>query len=121
MRPDDVSRRLTADEDFRFYVGPHRPRMGWPPTLRGFRVCVSANLLRGCRRDIPFFSCGEPWLLDSGSFSNVAYARYDPWGSLCSSSWRHALNDHIAADWDPSDIPVVLGHTGSTPDTDRSR
>ena len=72
MRPDDPSRPLTADVDFRFYVGVHHPRMAWPLTLRGFRVCVSANVLRGRSSDTPFLGCDDPWLLDSGAFTQVA-------------------------------------------------
>ena len=33
------------DADFRFYVGVHHPSLAWPLTLRGFRVCLSANVL----------------------------------------------------------------------------
>ncbi|MBY0395972.1 MAG: hypothetical protein K2X91_05795 [Thermoleophilia bacterium] len=58
--------------DFRFYVGVHHPRLVWPLTLRGFRVCLSANVLRGRTCDIPFLGCDEPWLLDSGAFTQVA-------------------------------------------------
>lgn len=58
--------------DFRFYVGVHHPALGWPLTLRGFRVCLSANTLRGRAGDIPFLGCSEPWLLDSGAFTQVA-------------------------------------------------
>lgn len=72
MRPDDPSWPLTRDVDFRFYVGVHHPRLAWPLTLRGFRVCLSANVLRGCASDTPFLGCGEPWLLDSGAFTQVA-------------------------------------------------
>ena len=72
MRPDDASRRLTADADFRFYVGVHHPRLAWPLTLRGFRVCVSANVLRDRLGDAPFLGCDAPWFLDSGAFTQVA-------------------------------------------------
>jgi hypothetical protein len=65
-------RDLAADVDFRFYVGVHHPRLAWPLTLRGFRVCVSANVLKGRLGDVPFLGCGEPWLLDSGAFTQVA-------------------------------------------------
>jgi hypothetical protein len=58
--------------DFRFYVGVHHPRMAWPLTLRGFRVCLSANVLRGPGGEVPFVGCDEPWLLDSGAFTQVA-------------------------------------------------
>ncbi len=68
MRPDDASRPLTNDVDFRFYVGIHHPRMAWPLTLHGFRLCLSANVLRD-RGDTPFLGCDEPWLLDSGAFT----------------------------------------------------
>lgn len=72
MQPDDPSWALTRDVDFRFYVGVHHPRLAWPLILRGFRVCVSANVLRGRTGDIPFLGCDEPWLLDSGAFTQVA-------------------------------------------------
>jgi hypothetical protein len=72
MRGADPSRPLTADADFRFYVGIHHPRLAWPLTLRGFRVCVSANVLRGRDASVPFLGCQEPWLLDSGAFTQVA-------------------------------------------------
>ncbi len=76
MLPDrralDPSWRITADADFRFYVGVHHPRLAWPLVLRGFRVCVSANVLRGRAGDVPFLGCSEPWFLDSGAFSQVA-------------------------------------------------
>ena len=72
MRPDDKSRGLTADVDFRFYVGVHHPRLAWPLTLRGFRVCVSANVLRDRLGDVPFLGCDAPWFLDSGAFTQVA-------------------------------------------------
>jgi len=72
MRPDDPSWPLTRDVDFRFYVGVHHPRLAWPLTLRGFRVCVSANVLRNRVCDVPFLGCDEPWLLDSGAFTQVA-------------------------------------------------
>lgn len=68
---DDGSRPLTVDADFRFYVGAHHPRLAWPLTLRGFRVCLSANVLRG-RAEVPFLGCDVPWLLDSGAFTQVA-------------------------------------------------
>lgn len=71
MRPLDPSWALTADADFRFYVGVHHPRLAWPLTLRGFRVCVSANVLRGRAGDVPFLGCGVPWFLDSGAFTQV--------------------------------------------------
>lgn len=70
MRPDDRSRGLTADVDFRFYVGVHHPRLAWPLTLRGFRVCVSANVLRDRPGDVPFLGSDAPWFLDSGACSN---------------------------------------------------
>jgi hypothetical protein len=66
------SARLTADVDFRFYVGIHHPRLAWPLTLRGFRVCVSANVLRDRLGDVPFLGCDAPWFLDSGAFTQVA-------------------------------------------------
>jgi hypothetical protein len=72
MRRDDPSRPLTADADFRFYVGIHHPALAWPLIHRGFRVCVSANVLRGRAGDIPFLGCGDPWFLDSGAFTQVA-------------------------------------------------
>jgi hypothetical protein len=72
MRPDDPSWALTRDVDFRFYVGVHHPRLAWPLTLRGFRVCLSANVLRDRQGDLPFLGCDEPWLLDSGAFTQVA-------------------------------------------------
>ena len=72
MRPVDPTFPLTRDVDFRFYVGVHHPRLAWPLTLRGFRVCVSANVLRERASDIPFLGCEEPWLLDSGAFTQVA-------------------------------------------------
>ena len=50
----------------------HHPRLAWPLTLRGFRVCVSANVLRDRVCDVPFLSCDEPWLLESGAFTQVA-------------------------------------------------
>ena len=60
-----------ADPFMRFYVGVHHPYMGWPLTLRRFRVCLSANTLKDRAGDIPFVGCGEPWLLDSGAFTQV--------------------------------------------------
>lgn len=72
MRPLDPSWALTADAAFRFYVGVHQPRLAWPLILRGFRVCVSANVLRGRAGDVPFLGSSEPWILDSGAFSQVA-------------------------------------------------
>lgn len=72
MRPLDPSWALTADADFRFYVGVHHPRLAWPLILRGFRVCVSANVLRGRVGDVPFLGCSTPWFLDSGAFTQVA-------------------------------------------------
>jgi hypothetical protein len=72
MRPDDPSWPLARDVRFRFYVGVHHPRLAWPLTLRGFRVCVSANVLRGRGGDVPFLGCDAPWLLDSGAFTQVA-------------------------------------------------
>jgi hypothetical protein len=72
MRPADRSFLLTRDVDFRFYVGVHHPRLAWPLTLRGFRVCVSANVLRGRAYGVPFLGSDEPWLLDSGAFTQVA-------------------------------------------------
>ena len=72
-RPREAPHRnLAADVDFRFYVGVHHPRLAWPLTLRGFRVCVSANVLKGRAGDVPFVGCDEPWLLDSGAFTQVA-------------------------------------------------
>lgn len=72
MRRLDPSFALTGDVDFRFYVGVHHPRLAWPLTLRGFRVCISANVLRDRACEIPFLGCDEPWLLDSGAFTQVA-------------------------------------------------
>jgi hypothetical protein len=71
MRPD-ASSALAADVDFRFYVGVHHPRLAWPLTLRGFRMRVSANVLRGRAGDVPFLGCDAPRLLDSGAFTQVA-------------------------------------------------
>lgn len=72
MQPHDQSLSLTADVDFRFYVGIHHPHRAWPLTLRGFRVCISANVLRDRVCEVPFLGCDEPWLLDSGAFTQVA-------------------------------------------------
>ena len=72
MRPVDRSWPLARDVDFRFYVGVHHPRLAWPLALRGFRVCISANVLRGRVCEVPFLGCDEPWLLDSGAFTQVA-------------------------------------------------
>lgn len=72
MRSPDGSFALTRDVDFRFYVGVHHPRLAWPLTLRGFRVCISANILRNRACEVPFLGCEEPWLLDSGAFTQVA-------------------------------------------------
>ena len=72
MRPLDPSYPLTRDVDFRFYVGVHHPRLVWPLTLRVVRVCVSADVLRDRVCDVPFLGCDEPWLLDSGAFTQVA-------------------------------------------------
>jgi hypothetical protein len=77
LAPDPPSaarggREPGADVDFRFYVGVHQPRLAWPLTLRGFRVCLSANILRDRAADIPFIGGSEPWLLDSGAFTQVA-------------------------------------------------
>ena len=69
--PADLSADLTADIDFRFYLGVHHPRLAWPLTLRGFRVCLSANVLRDRVCDVPFLGCDEPWLLDSGAYTQV--------------------------------------------------
>ena len=60
------------DVDFRFYVGIHHPNLGWPLSPRGFRVCLSANVLRGRSGDLPFVGCDDPWLMDSGAFTQVA-------------------------------------------------
>ena len=38
----------------RFFVGVHRPRMGWPLSLRGHPVCISANVLAGRTGNIAF-------------------------------------------------------------------
>jgi hypothetical protein len=59
------------DADFRFYVGVHHPRLAWPLSLRGFRVCISADVFRR-RGAAPFLGCQDPWLLDSGAFTQVA-------------------------------------------------
>lgn len=48
------------------------PRLAWPLSIRGFRVCISANVLRNRRHHVPFFGCDAPWLLDSGAFTQVA-------------------------------------------------
>lgn len=72
MRPPDRSFALTRDVDFRFYLGVHQPRLAWPLTLRGFRVCISANVLRDRVCEVPFLGCDEPWLMDSGAFTQVA-------------------------------------------------
>ena len=58
--------------DFRFYVGVHQPRLAGPLTRRGFRVCLSANVLRDRAGGVPFLGCSDPWLLDSGAFTQVA-------------------------------------------------
>ena len=70
--PARPPRAPARDVDFRFYVGAHHPAMAWPLTLRGFRVCLSANVLVGRAGDIPFVGCDAPWLLDSGAFTQVA-------------------------------------------------
>ncbi len=36
------------------------------------RVCLSANVLRRRCCDVPFLGCDQPWLLDSGAFTQVA-------------------------------------------------
>lgn len=72
MRPPDPSFALARDVDFRFYLGVHHPRLAWPLTLRGFRVCLSANVLRDRVCEVPFLGCDAPWLLDSGAFTQVA-------------------------------------------------
>jgi len=73
-----MHRQHAGDVDFRFYVGVHHPSLAWPLTLRGFRVCVSANVLKGRLAEVPFLGCNEPWLLDSGAFTQVALrGRFD--------------------------------------------
>jgi hypothetical protein len=84
LQRDDASRPLTMDAEFRFYVGAHHPRLVWPLTLRGFRVCVSANVLRD-RAAVPFLGCDAPWLLDSGAFTQVALR-----GGFEQSTWDYA-------------------------------
>ncbi|MFC5342908.1 hypothetical protein ACETK8_20080 (plasmid) [Brevundimonas staleyi] len=59
------------EADFRFFVGVHYPALAWPLTLRGFRVCLSAKTLVGRAGDAPFLGCSDPWLLDSGAFTQV--------------------------------------------------
>lgn len=60
------------DAHFRFYVGVHHPSLAWPLTLRGFRVCLSANVLARQAGPVPFVGCDAPWLMDSGAFTQVA-------------------------------------------------
>jgi hypothetical protein len=72
LKPPVPAPSPTDAADFRFYVGIHHPHLGWPLTLRGFRVCVSANVLQGRAGDVPFVGCDAPWLLDSGAFTQVA-------------------------------------------------
>ncbi|MBB3892848.1 hypothetical protein GGQ61_003586 [Phenylobacterium haematophilum] len=117
MRPPDGSFALTRDVDFRFYVGVHHPRLAWPLTLRGFRVCISANVLRDRVCDTPFVGCDEPWLLDSGAFTQVALQGgfSQPPRAYAAMIRRYAGTGLIAASTqDYMCEPVALKATGLT-------
>jgi hypothetical protein len=117
MRCDDASRPLTADADFRFYVGVHHPAMAWPLSLRGFPVCVSANVLRDRAGDVPFLGCDAPWLLDSGAFTQVALQGgfRQPPQAYAAMIRRYARTGLIAAaTQDYMCEPVALRATGLT-------
>ena len=117
MRPSDRSYPLTRDVDFRFYVGVHHPRLAWPLTLRGLRVCISANVLRERVCEVPFLGCDEPWLLDPGAFTQVALQggfSHSP-KAYAAMVRRYAATGLIAASTqDYMCEPVALKATGLT-------
>ena len=105
------------DADFRFYIGVHHPAMAWPLTLRGFRVCLSANVLVGRTGDIPFVGSDGPWLLDSGAFTQVAlhggYAQTPKaYAALVRRYHRTGLIAAATQDWMCEDL--ALRATGLT-------
>jgi hypothetical protein len=55
----------------RFFVGVHHPNDGWPLSLRGHQVCISANTLRHRSGGIAFVGQYDGWMLDSCAFTQV--------------------------------------------------
>ena len=53
-----------------FYVGA-QPHQGWPLSLRGQKVCISANSLRDRAGRVAFVGQSDGWLLDSGAFTQL--------------------------------------------------
>ncbi|WP_068875706.1 MULTISPECIES: hypothetical protein [unclassified Phenylobacterium] len=85
--------------------------------MRGLRVCISANVLRERVREVPFLGCDEPWLLDSGAFTQVALQRgfsHSP-KAYAAMVRRYAATGLIAASTqDYMCEPVALKATGLT-------
>lgn len=110
-----------------FYVGVHQPTMGWPLSLRGHPVCISANRLVDRAGSVAFVGQEDPgWMLDSGAFTQIALrGRFDQspadyaalirrYGDVADSGL------HIAVSQDFMCEPPMLARTGLTvPDHQR--
>lgn len=104
----------------RFFVGVHHPNDGWPLSLRGHPVCISANALRHRADRIAFVGQGDGWMLDSGAFTQVALK-----GGFEQAPEDYARLVRQFGDWPDSGLeiavsqdwmcePFVLERTGHT-------
>jgi hypothetical protein len=102
----------------RFFVGVHRPRMGWPLSLRGHPVCISANVLAGRTGNVAFVGQSEGWMLDSGAFTQIALrGRFDQSPQAYAALVRqfgdwHGLGLEVAVSQDWMCEPDVIAATG---------
>lgn len=102
-----------------FFLGVHHPDMGWPLSLRGVPVCISANTLRDRLGDVAFVGQSEPgWLLDSGAFTQITLkGAFDQTPAEYAAMIRRYGDRpesglHIAVSQDYMCEPFVLKQTG---------
>lgn len=110
-----------------FFAGVHHPNMGWPLSMHGVQVCISANVLVKSDHHIPFVGSCEGWMLDSGAFTQIDrhgaftqsvedYAamirRYDRHQAWCWKNGRGFRNLRVAVSQDYMCEDVALSKTG---------
>lgn len=87
----------------RFFVGVHHPKDGWPLSLRGHPVCISANALRSRAGRVAFVGQGDGWMLDSGAFTQVALS-----GDFAESPDDYAALVRRYGDWPGSGLEAAV-------------
>lgn len=87
-----------------FFVGVHHPNMGWPLSLRGHPVCISANSIRDRQGRVAFVGqCDPGWMLDSGAFTQITLK-----GAFQQSPAEYAAMVRRLGDWEGSGLHVAV-------------